>query len=207
MIAAGVGLMPGDAKGGSIVLGQRLSAQAREREDAHDLALYLRLLDQRSHDPAGFDRRQPVLGQAISDLPSFWYWFDRWQKAPARFEHWHHRFWHVINGEALAKLPITPITPALPLKPPSPQGVGGPGGNPSSPGIVPEPSSLVLLAVSIGLLSLVLRGRRLFPGGGRGGGSLVLVEVAFRGKDRLYRGRPGSTRYWTEASQPRWSAR
>jgi hypothetical protein len=168
MIVAGVGLTPGDAEGGSIVLGQKLSARAREREDAHDLALYLRLLDQRSHDPAGFDHRQPVLGQAISDLPSFMYWFDRWQKAPARFEHWHHRFWHIINGEALAKLPITPIPPALPLNPPagqgpspplppSPQEIGGPG-------IVPEPNSLVLLAVSVGLLSLVLGGRRLFLG-------------------------------------------
>jgi hypothetical protein len=168
MIAAGVGLTPGDAEGGSIVLGQKLSTRALEREDAHDLALYLRLLEERSKDPADFDRRQPVLGQALSDLPSFWYWFDRWQKAPARFEHWHHRFWHVINGEALAKLPVSPIPPVFPLTPPtgqnpippmspSPQGIGGPG-------VVPEPNSLVLLAVSVGLLSLALGGRRFLWG-------------------------------------------
>jgi hypothetical protein len=192
MIAAGVGLMPGEAEGGSIVLGHKLSAQAREREDARDLALYHRLLDQRSHDPAGFDHRQPVIGQTLSNLPSFWYWFDRWQKAPARFEHWHHRFWHVLDGEAQAILPMIPSAPPPSLKPPagqfvdltppsSPQGPGGPREDSPPPNIIPEPSSLVLLAVSVGLLALVRGGCRFFLGGRKGGESLVLVEVEFRG--------------------------
>jgi hypothetical protein len=168
MIVASVGLTSDVAEGGPIVLGHHLSARALEREDARDLAYYQRLLEQRSHDPARFDHRAPLIGKALSDPASFEYWFVRWQKAPARFEHWHPRFWHLLNGEALATIPVPDVPPLLPPagqlpEPPSPYSLeepGGSGGGPPSVPAVPEPGSFLLLTAGLGSLALVQLGRR-----------------------------------------------
>src|SRR4051812_18060301 len=139
MIVAAIGLHGVAAEGGSIVLGHKYSARALERLEAHDLKFYLQMLARRSHDPSGFDHRHPLVGDALSKPGSFEYWFDRWQADPARFEHWHPRFWHLLHGEALGSVPVAPPPPLMPPAeqspdPPTPPGPGGPGDNPPSGG-------------------------------------------------------------------------
>ena len=163
MIVAGISLYGGVAEGGTIVLGHKYSARALERQEAHDVKFYLQMLARREHDPAGFDLHRPVIGKVLSDPAAFEYWFDRWQANPARFEHWHPCFWHLLHGEALASVTIAPPPP---LKPPAGEGPeppappGGPPDNPPPHVATPEPSSLLLIVVSLGILLLVQGGRR-----------------------------------------------
>jgi hypothetical protein len=165
MVIVGIGGYAGIAEGGSIILGHKASAQALEREAARDLQVYRHLLTERSHDPERFDRRQPLLGQVLSDPSSFEYWLNRWQANPARFEHWHPRFWRVLHGEALASVPVAPPPPLNPPAgqnpdPPTPPNPVGPGGDPSPPGSVPEPGSCILLVTGLGIFLVVQRGYR-----------------------------------------------
>lgn len=169
MVIAGIIPPSGVAEGGSIQLGHSYSARALERLEARDLKLYLEAVADRSANPSAFDLRHPVLGQALSRRGSFEYWYNRWQAAPARFEHWHPRFWHYLHGGALAMPPFSPLTP---LKPPAsqspepPSSLPGPtdAGGPPPHIVTPEPSSLLLLAVSLGILLLVQGGRRCLQG-------------------------------------------
>ena len=103
----------------------------------------------------------------LTERPAFEYWLDRWQAHPARFEHWHPRFWRIIDGEALEGGPPI-ISQAIPPagqgeNPPAGSGSPGPAGTPgvtSPAGVVPEPESLRLLLVALGLLVAVRGGSR-----------------------------------------------
>ena len=122
------------------------------------------MVDVRSHDPAQFDHLHPILGDMLTEQSSFEYWLNRWQAHPARFEHWHPRFWRIIDGEALEGGP--PVIP--PLIPPAGQG----GDPPVAPGplsplglaspaaAVPEPDSFRLLLVAVALIVFVRGGSR-----------------------------------------------
>jgi hypothetical protein len=153
----------------SSILGHEASSFDRERESLRNERLYESLVAERSHNPAQFDRAHWVLGEMFTKPGSFEYWFNRWQTDTARFEHWHHRFWRIIDGEAmhLDRFHLTPLI--------SP---GGPVGNSSPPitftpdslntpnppatstitSAVPEPTSLCLFLVSFGLLALARGG-------------------------------------------------
>lgn len=146
---------------GSLIIGHEKTYLVSEREALRNEHLYEQMVDIRSHDPTQFDHLHPILGDLLTERSSFEYWLNRWQANPERFEHWHPRFWRIIDGEALeGGLPVIP-----PLIPPACQG-GNPEVTPGplsppSPGasaaVVPEPESFRLLLVGCGLI-LVVRG-------------------------------------------------
>ena len=152
---------------GSLILGHEASSPAHERQALRNERLYEKMVDERSHNPTRFDRLHPILGDVLTDRSSFEYWLNRWQAHPARFEHWHPLFWRILDGEALHGGPpvISPLIPAvLPggdsPAPPGPIGPPEPPGPPGPPGpvaVVPEPGSLRLVLVALGLI-LVARG-------------------------------------------------
>ncbi|HMF37144.1 MAG TPA: PEP-CTERM sorting domain-containing protein, partial [Isosphaeraceae bacterium] len=96
------------------------------------------------------------------------------QAHPARFEHWHPRFWRIIDGEALEGGPpiIDPLIshagqggdPPVAPDPPSPPGLAGPAA------AVPEPESFRLLLVALGLILVVRGGSRYLRAWIRGAG-------------------------------------
>ncbi|MGD0045305.1 MAG: PEP-CTERM sorting domain-containing protein, partial [Isosphaeraceae bacterium] len=152
---------------GSLILGHETTSLASEREALRNEHLYEQMVDVRSHDPTQFDHFHPILGDLLTEQSSFEYWLNRWQAHPARFEHWHPRFWRIIDGEALEGGP--PVIPLL--IPPAGQGgdppvAPGPLSPLGQPGLaspaaaVPEPDSFRLLLVALGLILVVRVGSR-----------------------------------------------
>jgi len=152
---------------GSLILGHETTSLASEREALRNEHLYEQMVDVRSHDPTQFDHLHPILGDLLTEQSSFEYWLNRWQAHPARFEHWHPRFWRIIDGEALEGGP--PVIP--PLIPPAGQGgdppvAPGPLSPLGQPGLaspaaaVPEPDSFRLLLVAVALIVFVRGGSR-----------------------------------------------
>jgi len=149
---------------GSIIPGHETTSLASEREALHNERLYEEMVDLRSHDPTQFDHLHPILGDLLTEQSSFEYWLNRWEAHPARFEHWHPWFWRIIDGEALEGGPpvITPLVPPAGQggEPPAAPGPLSPTGQPglaSTATAVPEPGSLHLLLVALGLF-LAVRG-------------------------------------------------
>ncbi len=160
---------------GSMIVGHETTSLASEREALRNEHLYEQMVDVRSHDPMQFDHLHPILGDLLTEQSSFDYWLNRWEAHPARFEHWHPRFWRIIDGEALEGGPPI-IDPLI-----SHAGQGGdlpvahnplsPLGQPSLAGpaaIVPEPDTFRLLLVAVGLILVVrggwIKGRSAAPG-------------------------------------------
>ncbi len=150
---------------GSIDVGHETISLTSEREALRNERLYEQIVDLRSHDPAQFDQGHLILGDMLTEQSSFECWLNRWEADPARFEHWHPRFWRIIDGEALEGGPpvITPLVPPAghggepPVAPgpPSPSGPSSPAG-PAS--VVPEPESFRLFLVAFGLILVVRSG-------------------------------------------------
>ena len=74
------------------------SSLANEKQASRDVKLYLKLVSQRSLNPAAFDHRRPFYGKLITDRSFFESWYDRWQSHPARFEHWHPCLSRFLDG-------------------------------------------------------------------------------------------------------------
>ncbi len=173
-----LGLLGRDAfAGGILVRHHDESLSATEREDLRNERLYEHVVELRAHDPEEFDRQHPVLGEFVSQRPSFEYWVNRWEADPAQFEHWHPRFWRIIDGGALeGGPPVSPplVFPAVPVgeprrdvdhsvSPHSPNPPGKPNSTiPVNPApAVPEPSSLQLLLMTVELALAVRGGSRI----------------------------------------------
>ena len=144
---------------GSLSVADDVALLTSKKQALRNEKLYEQEVEIRAHNPAKFDHLHPVLGELLTQESSFEYWLHRWEANPARFEKWHPRFWRIIDGEALEGGPSGfPISqpgqignPAL--KPVSPESGGSPGTN--SSGAVPEPASLRLLLIALGLIVLV----------------------------------------------------
>jgi hypothetical protein len=159
------------ASGGTIHLGSGGVAAHSEQTSLHNQALYLRLVDQRDANPLVFDRKHPFYGKLFAKESVFDYWVDRWQSHEARFEHWHPCLWRVLDGGLQVRDHTNPGDPGstpplinpvpIVLDPPS-NGSGNPSQGPLPPTVhtVPEPMSVISLAIGLGLFLIVLTARR-----------------------------------------------
>lgn len=161
---------------GSLIPGREHSPHAAQREALRNERLYERVVADRLQNPVRFDRLHPILGDLLTNRSTFEYWYNRWQAAPARFEHWHPYFWRIIAGEALAGgppvvLPPVVLPPAPPLIPPAgqegnppvisgplPPAPPNPPVQPPSVAAVPEPGSFVLVVEALALAVLARGG-------------------------------------------------
>jgi hypothetical protein len=138
-----------------------------EQQVSRDVTLYLKLVAQRSLNPAAFDHHHPLYGRLITDQSFFESWYNRWQSHPARFEHYHPYLSRFLDGEGRLRgsdEPPPPLIPPADLKPdfslpPPPPPPEGPQPPPST--AVPEPSSFFVFLAGLGLLLLAKGGRRL----------------------------------------------
>jgi len=139
-----------------------------EREALRNEHLYEQMVDLRSHDPTRFDQINPIVGDLLTERSSFEYWLNRWEAHPARFEHWHPRFWRIIDGEALEGGPpiIDPLIsttgregdPPVAHDPPSPSGQPGQPALAHPAVVVPEPDSFRMVLVAVALIVFVRGG-------------------------------------------------
>jgi hypothetical protein len=157
---------------GSLIMGHGSSSIRSAREIERNERLYEKVVEQRSVDPARFDRLHPILGELLTDRSVFDYWLNRWQAHPARFERYHPWFWRVIDGESHLGGPQGNPVPLLvppagesgnppsgpgrfPPEPPPPPSLPPTPPPPTAPPVsVPEPGSFLLILEAVGLVLL-----------------------------------------------------
>jgi hypothetical protein len=132
-----------------------------------EIRLYEAILTQREHNPEQFDRMHPTEGRLLSDRTFFDYAMYLYHLDTRRFVHYHHHLIPLIRGEAMvlmaptgqgtAPQTIEMMTP--PIVPPVPEEINYTP-LPPQPLTVPEPASIVTLAVGTGILGAGLWLRR-----------------------------------------------
>jgi hypothetical protein len=146
------------------------SSLANEKQALRDVKLYLKLVAQRSENPAAFDHRRPFYGKLITDRSFFESWLDRWQSHPARFEHWHPCLSRFLDGGARSRgsdepppplIPPADLKPDFPPEPPPPPPAPPDGPHPTPFTVVPEPGSFFVFLAGLGFSLFVQKGRRL----------------------------------------------
>jgi hypothetical protein len=136
--------------------------------------LYQAVVAWRNEDPAKFDRNHHTVGQLLSDRQFFDYAMYLYHLDTARFVHYHHHLVPFLRGMALTLMekPVqgqgtAPPTGEgeTPMVSPAPEGETDTPTPPNSPTppqtlLVPEPSSIVPMALGIGILGAAIWARR-----------------------------------------------
>ncbi len=122
--------------------------------------IYQAVEAERNLNPKRFDAEHPSLGHILGDPKFFQYAMYLYNLDTRRFVHYHHAFVPVLRGMAMTEMmpPGSSGTAPEMIEGPgtsTPPGVPEGGGNgPSPPEMltIPEPSSIVLMALGIGFL-------------------------------------------------------
>jgi PEP-CTERM motif len=132
------------------------------RNAAIEKQLYEAVSDMRNVHTERFDSAHPTLGHMFRDPQFFLYALHLYNLDPARFVHYHHALIPVIRGyamELMQKPPTSGVAPEQLVGPP-PIPEGGTNGPPPQPLTIPEPSSLVMMALGLGYVATRIYKRR-----------------------------------------------
>jgi hypothetical protein len=142
------------------------------RNAGSEIRLYEGLLAERDQDPARFDREHPTVGWLFSNPEFFDYAMYLYHLDRRRFVHYHPHLIPVLRGEAMMMMAprsqtMAPETISVPPVASVPVGIRYTRPLPAQSLTIPEPSSIVSLALAIGLLGAGLWARRRWGGRGR----------------------------------------
>jgi hypothetical protein len=123
--------------------------------------LYEAVVAWRNHNPRRFDAEHPTVGHLIRDREFFNYAMHLYSAHTARFVHYHQHLIPFLRGYAMMKMkpPSSPRNGAEMIVPPPESRNDTPPTPPLSIS-VPEPSSIVLMALGSGLLGTGIWVRR-----------------------------------------------
>ena len=130
--------------------------------------LYQAVVAWRDRNPTRFDRLHPTMGHLLRDREFFDYAMHLYHQDTPRFVHYHHHLIPFLRGMAMTLM--TPKAPGtapetitgggmIPSVPPAPESIENTP-MPPQPLSVPEPASIVSLALGIGIVGAGIWARR-----------------------------------------------